>query len=176
LNAWSLVSNTRDQYFTHLKETWVFCSNVTPGVWVFLIVPSGDVTVGGRVYFPRSGIAERVIVWQIVNNTKTVALTRRTSKDTSERRHLEDRVQVWCWCRSDVVVGWDPMGYVPSRWLTLYPLDPSALRHDPYWTGIKFLRRPPNCHQDYVADSSAYTSLSHDPTATPFLRQQHQDM
>ena len=121
--------------------------------------------------FPRTNVAEQMIKRWITNDTKTVTFTTRTSR----RRHLE-----YSWLssvvKSDVAVGWDPMEYVPSRWLSLYPLDPSALRHDPYWTGIKFLRRPLNCHQDYVADSSAYASLSHDPTATPFIHQQHQDM
>jgi len=134
-------------------------------------VPLGDATVGSLVDFPGSHVAERMIKRWIIDNTATVALTRRTAEEIRERGHLEYRVEVLGLVRSDIVVGWDPMGYVPSRRFSLYPLDPSALRHDPYWTGIKFLRRPHNCHQDYVADSSAYASFSHDPTATPSIRQ-----
>jgi len=126
---------------------------------VLAIIPSSNDSHGSGEELPRTGTTEIRLTRRIVDNPKTMTFAAWTSR----RRHLE-----YSWLSSvegsDVAVGWDPMGYVPSRRFSLYPLDPSALRHDPYWTRIKFLRRPLDCHQDYVADSSAYASLSHDPT------------
>jgi len=128
-------------------------------MWVLAVIPLSNNAHRSGEELPRTGVAKTLSTRRIVDNPKTMTFVAWTSR----RRHFE-----YSWLvrvvGSDVAVGWDPMGYVPSRWLSLYPLDPSALRHDPYWTGIKFLRRLLNCHQDYVADSSAYTSLSHDPT------------
>ena len=112
-----------------------------------------------RKSYADTGVAEFLIMRRMIDDPKTMTFAAWTSR----RRHLE-----YSWLSSvvgsDVAVGWDPMGYVPSRRFSLYPLDPSALWHDPYWTGIKFPRRPPICHQDYIADTSTYASLSHEPT------------
>jgi len=78
-----LVSNTRDQYFTHLEETWVFGSYVPPRVRVFPIIPSGDGTIGSLEDFPRAAVPERMIKRWIANDTKTVTFATRTSR----RRH-----------------------------------------------------------------------------------------
>jgi len=51
----------------------------------------------------------------------------------------------------------------------IYPRTSTLFDMIPDWTGIKFLRRLTNSNQDYVTDSSAYMSLSHDPTVTPIF-------
>ena len=83
-------------------------------VRVFPIIPSGDSTISSLEDFPRADVTERMIKRWIANNTKTVTFATRTRR----RRHLE---YSWLSNGSDVVVGWDPMGYVPSRQFSLYP-------------------------------------------------------
>jgi len=93
---------------TTLTETWVLGSYIPPSMWVFVVVPSGDIPVPCRKNLPRAGVAQSMIIWRIIDDTKTMTF----ATGTRGRRHLKYRVG-WVVVGSDVVVGWDPMGYVP---------------------------------------------------------------